>query len=108
MSNSQKNNLNKALKIVRHPIFISHYNNKNKKNNKNRIIKTSEYSKTTDAVVKKPSILKYIKNNEISSAIKKKNGSIKHQNHLLSIKIKVLMKEQYHQILISILLIIIN
>ena len=74
MSNSQKNNLNKALKIVRHPIFISHYNNKNKKNNKNRIIKTSEYSKTTDAVVKKPSILKYIKNNEISSAIKKKNG----------------------------------
>lgn len=74
MSYSQKNNLNKALKIVRHPIFISHYNNKNKKNNKNRIIKTSEYSKTTDAVVKKPSILKYIKNNEISSAIKKKNG----------------------------------
>ena len=39
MSYSQKNNLNKALKIVRHPIFISHYNNKTKKTIKIELLK---------------------------------------------------------------------
>ena len=73
MSNSQKNNfknLDKAIKIIRHPIFISHHN----QNKKNKSIKTSEFSKTVDEEMQKPAILKFINNNEISKAIQTKNG----------------------------------
>ena len=63
----KNNNLNKTIQIIRHPIFSIHHKNINE------CIKTQNKKEIKFDNMKKPAILKYIKNNLISKAIQKKN-----------------------------------
>ena len=58
-----------TITIIKHPIFNVHHKSLNES------IKTSSYHHTIFNHSKKPVILKFIKNNAISKAIQKKNGS---------------------------------
>ena len=63
----KNNNINKTIQIIRHPIFSIHHKNINE------CIKTQNKKEIKFDNMKKPAILKYIKNNLISKAIQKKN-----------------------------------